>query len=61
MCVQSTFFVEWDPPSIGLIGKNGKRSTSKGDFAIKLSKLVEAGAQTGYLADVKRAIDRQQR
>ena len=37
--------------------KDGSRSASKGDFAIKLIALVEAGSNTGYLALVKRRID----
>ena len=39
--------------------KDGSRSSSKGDFAIKLTAFVEAGSNTGYLALalVKRRID----
>ena len=43
--------------SIGVVGKDGKRSCNKGDFAIELRALVEAGTRTGYLAYVSRAID----
>lgn len=58
---QSTFFVEWNPPTIGIIGKDRKKSSSKGDFAIQLDSLVEAGSKTGYRAWVKRAIDSEKR
>ena len=54
--LQTSFFIDWDPPSVGLL-KNGSRSEPKGDFAIALKALVEAGANTGYLAVVKRAVD----
>lgn len=37
--------------------KDGKTSDVKGDFAIKLTAMVEAGANTGYMAKVKRTID----
>lgn len=49
--------VDWDSASIKTIEKNGTDSKSKGDFAIKLTALVEAGSGTGYLAKVKRRID----
>ena len=43
------------------IRKDGTKSASKGDFAMKLTALVEAGSHTGYLALalalVKRRID----
>lgn len=55
--LQTSFYVHWDPPSIGIVYKDGSKSASKGDFAIKLDMLVEAGSKTGYLAWVKRAID----
>lgn len=58
---QSGFSVEWDPPAIKVILKDGKRTDSKGDFAIELCKLVEAKTHTGYLANVKRAIDCEKR
>ncbi len=59
--IQSGFVVDWDPPSIRILDRSGKTSRSKGDFAIKLDQLVEAGAQTGYMAWVKRAIDFEER
>ena len=42
-------------------GRDGQRSESKGDFAIKLDALIEANEKTGYLATVKRAIDCEER
>ena len=52
--------MEWDPPAVGTVSKDGSHS-DKGDFAIKLKSLIEAGAKTGYLAIVKRAVDCQER
>ena len=47
---------------MGIIhGRDGQRSESKGDFAIKLDALIEANEKTGYLATVKRAIDCEER
>ena len=40
--------------SIGTVTKNGVKSEPKGDFAISLEALVEAGINTGFLA---RAVD----
>lgn len=59
--MQSSFYVDWDDPSVGLVTRDGKKSESKGDFAIRLDMLIEAGTKTGYVATVKRAIDRMQR
>ena len=39
-------------PAIGVISKH-TRSKVKGDFAIKLNSLIEAGSKTGYIAVVK--------
>ncbi len=41
-----------------MVLKDGTKSVRKGDFAIELQSLVEAGSITGYLAMVKRAVDR---
>ena len=46
---------------MGIVGKDGAHSESKGDFAIKLEALIEAGSKTGYLATIKQAIDEEQR
>ena len=54
---QADFYVNWNSASIGTVLKGGILSSSKGDFAIKLTALVEARSQTGYLALVKRRID----
>lgn len=51
------FDSDWDPPAIGLFRKDGQNSEAKGDFAISLEAMVEAGIYTGYLAQVKRAVD----
>ena len=51
------FFIDWENASLSTVKKDGSRSTSKGDFAIKLTASVEAGSNTGYLAIVKRRID----
>ena len=45
---------------MGSVSKDGSHS-EKGDFAIKLQSLIEAGAKTGYMAKVKRAVDCQER
>ena len=45
---------------MGSILKDGSHS-EKGDFAIALESLIEAGAKTGYMARVKRAVDCQER
>ena len=37
--------------------QDGQKSEAKGDFAISLEAMVEAGINTGYLAQVKRAAD----
>ncbi len=39
------------------MGRDERRSESKGDFALTLNMLIEAGPKTGYVAPVKRAID----
>ncbi len=49
--------MDWVCPSIGVLNRDGNKSDSKGDFAIKLEMLIEAGSKTGYMATVKRAID----
>ena len=51
-CLQSGFAVEWDHPAIRVVYKDGTKSEPRGDFAIKLYKLVEAGTQTGYLLNL---------
>uniref|UniRef100_A0A1X7TIW3 Uncharacterized protein n=1 Tax=Amphimedon queenslandica TaxID=400682 RepID=A0A1X7TIW3_AMPQE len=51
-----SFYIEWEEPAIGMMSRN-RKSEKKGDFAIKLQCLVEAGSKTGHLALVKRAID----
>ena len=51
----------WDEPAIHLQQNDGCLSNKKSDFAIKLSAMVEAGENTGFLANVKRAIDGQQK
>ena len=45
--------MDWSPPCIGVLNKDGSRSDQKGDFAIQLDTLVQADANTGYLATVK--------
>ena len=55
--LQTSFYIDWEPPAVGILHKNGTRSESKGDFAISLEVLVEAGTNTGYLVKVKRGID----
>lgn len=52
-----SFYVDFDPPSVGIIYKNGSKSETRGDFSIELVSLVEADANTGYLANVTRAVD----
>ena len=42
---------------MGTLSKSGTKSDAKGDFAIELEGLVEAGPNTGFLAKVKRAVD----
>ena len=42
--------MDWNHPSIGCVGKDGKKGSSKSDQQ-----------NTGYLATVKRAIDGEQR
>ena len=44
--------VDWNPPAIGSFRKDGLKSEAKGDFAISLEAMVEAGSNTGYLAQV---------
>ena len=53
------FFVDWENSSIGTVTRDGKRH-SHGDFAVKLTCMVEAASHTGYLAEVK-IFDGQQR
>ena len=59
--MQSSFYVDWDEPSIGTVLRDGKHSESKGDFAIKLEMLIEADAKTGLMATVKRNVDKEER
>ena len=54
--VGTTFYIDDDPPAVGIL-KCGKKSKARGDFSIVLESLVEAGANTGYLASVTRAVD----
>ena len=61
MTIQCGFAVEWDPPAIKVVSKDGTKSEAKGDFAIELYKLVEAETQTGYLTWVALAIDCEKR
>ena len=56
-----SFVMMWDEPAIHLQQNDGCLSNKKSDFAIKLSAMVEAGENTGFLANVKRAIDGQQK
>lgn len=58
---QSTFYVDWNPPCIGVLNRDGTKSDPRGDFAIKLETLVLADANTGYLARVQRGIDEKER
>ena len=53
--------MDWSPPCIGVLNKDGSRSDQKGDFAIRLDTLVQADANTGYLATVKRGVDERER
>lgn len=53
----TTFYIDDNPPAIGILYKNGNKSEPRGDFGIVLESLVEAGANTGYLARVTRAVD----
>lgn len=55
------FAMMWDDPAIHLQQNDGSLSIKKSDFALKLSAMVEAGDNTGFLANVKRAIDGQQK
>ena len=55
--VNEEFYIDWEKASVSTIRKDGTKSASKGDFAMKLTALVEAGSHTGYLALVKRRID----
>ena len=52
------FYIHWENASIHTIQKDGTNSISKGDFSIKLTTLVEAGSNRGYVAVVKRRIDK---
>ena len=53
--------MDWSPPCIGVLNKDGSRSDQKGDFAIRLETLVQVDANTGYLATVKRGVDESER
>ena len=59
--LQAAFFIDWDKPCVRCVSKDGKRSTPKSDFAIKLDLFIEAHSKTRYVATVKRAIDCVQR
>ena len=61
MYVQACFYVDWVLCETGIVRKDGTKSDAKGDFAITLTAMIEAGANTGFLADVKRAIDGERR
>lgn len=58
-CLQ--FHVDWEECAIRTVNTHGSKSESKGDFAIKVTTLVEAGSNTGYLCTVKRHIDKEER
>jgi len=49
--------MDWDDPALYIQQNDGSRSLKKADFAIRLSAMVEAEDNTGFLAIVKRAID----
>lgn len=53
--------MDWNPPCIGVLNRDGSKSDQMGDFAIQLDTLVLADANTGYLATVKRGIDERER
>lgn len=53
----SEFAIDWESASLCVILRDGTCSQSKGDFAIKLTHMIEAGSNTGYIAQVKRRID----
>lgn len=53
----ASFYVDKDPPTIGVVHKNGKKTPQKGDFSIFLDTLVEAGPNTGYLTSITRVVD----
>lgn len=60
MCIlrlQAAFYIDWDRLSVRYVGKSGKKSTPKSDFAIKLDMFIGAHSKTRYVATVKRAID----
>ena len=59
--LQLQFYIDWSPPCIGIVNRDGSKSDQKGDFDIRLDTLVQANAYTGYLATVKRAIDESER
>ena len=52
--------IDWENPSISTVHADGSFS-KKGDFAIKISAMVEAQDNTGFIAVVKRAIDNKKR
>lgn len=58
-CFQSAFYVDWNPPCIGVLNRDGTKSHDP--KAIKLETLVLADASTGYLARVQRDIDEKER
>ena len=53
----TSFVVDWNNPGV-CIRHSDDTTSRKSDFAIQLVALVEAGENTGYLADVERAIDK---
>ncbi len=55
----SEFFVNWEDASVHVVLKSGEHSNIKADFAIKLTGMIEAGSNTGYMALVKRRINMQ--
>ena len=54
----SSYYVDWDSPSIYIKSSDGTIGCKKSDFAIQLNAFVEAGENTGFLADVQRRIDK---
>ena len=54
------FFTDWDRGVSGIVGKGGVHQITN-DFAMKLKFIVNAGANTGYYAQVKREHDGEER
>ena len=49
--------MDWDEATLYIQQNDGSLSTKKSDFAIELCAMVEAKDNTGFLSNVKRAID----